>query len=742
MLLHDRRSAIESEMRMNVRYRRLFRFLRLYPSAGSTRLGSHIFPLALLTFLACQFLLSTLPYILRASPPEVDDAYCYILKAAQMASDFLQRSPALSDLKTSLSESSDPNLAWIRYRESHRAFAVYHPLHSLLLASLKLSGLSWEESYRTLWILGQAVLVLCTALFLRSLVGPAGSATALILMSFVVFPGQGTHHAIPSTLALSLGMLAWTIAINSSRAKWQLAVLLTALLLTMHPTGKLYSLILLGLLISGEKTSWCRLKRFCLALSALLLATSFALPYLTDALPLRTPADPPPAGWTYFHGVWLNLYVTKEALLTFWPGTAPGVLLLAFSLTGLFGLSQDKLRKSLVLIVLTGALLAASQLYCLPRYPGDLSRRLLVPALTLLFGFAGRGIVLSLRALTAHLKLKSTGRRSPLIIQGAALMSVLSLPMAVWHLAAHLPGWKQTQQDLLWRFPYVLEPDQVELALSNSKPQDRILYGSEEAMHFYLAHGAERLGAAFLPALIPPAAYITSPGLPGFPYIDLNNLPRNALSQIPSFQHYVGLNPLIGSLVPQNRTLYSGLFRPDTGKGLGFEEGVLILPGYPLKITHEESHAFQLTSISFRAPGYGAPGDSALGAALRPGPSRGQLTLTSRWGKSTTLELLSDKHSGLENLVIPQEINPLYDAVFSAAPGSSLLLTSLRLDQQQRLNWPWHSGLEVEVVPPLLGAIRSSAHFDLEFLPTVEGTKPRVLSDSGSLILVKYERAQ
>src|SRR5687768_17485890 len=195
---------------MNIMHVRTW-LLRFLSNPKIIRWGKHfLFTVGILLFTSVQLLMVVLPIRSRTVPVETDDAYTYIVKAAQMQDCFLQNCPALNDLREQLTApSKNLHISWARYREYVRAFLVYHPLHSLILMGLHSTGFSWEASYNVLEVAGNLTLSLAVIYWLYSLFGAGPAGVALLFLAFTPFPNQGLHYVVPSNLALGIGILTW-----------------------------------------------------------------------------------------------------------------------------------------------------------------------------------------------------------------------------------------------------------------------------------------------------------------------------------------------------------------------------------------------------------------------------------------------------------------------------------------------------------------------------------------------------
>ncbi len=202
----------------------------------------------MLIYLVVQLRLVLIPILNRSVPVEADDAYTYIIKAAEMERCFSQGCPALVDLRKQLTiPTSNELTTWLRYREYSRAFVVYHPLHSLLMVGLHKTGLTWEAAYNVITVSGVIFIGLAIGYLLYVLWGPVVAGIALAGLSITLFPGQGLHYIVPSNLSLGIAIFTWaTIIHQKDRARWIMVAGILAMI-TMHTTGRLYALIALAL---------------------------------------------------------------------------------------------------------------------------------------------------------------------------------------------------------------------------------------------------------------------------------------------------------------------------------------------------------------------------------------------------------------------------------------------------------------------------------------------------------------
>ena len=208
-----------------------------------------IFALGLGVFLYFQVGLVSGPYRYRALPVESDDAYSYIVKSAVLMKSPSYDCPALKDLRPLFTPApDDPQpLATEKWSRSIRLYTNYHPLYSLgLWALVKVEGISYEDAYRQLSVLGSLGLAMALSFFLVSLVGPFAAGISLACLAPLVFPGQdivipGIYSVVPSTLSLGIGLLMFGYLARREGRPGPTFYGLNLLAMGLHPVGIIYS---------------------------------------------------------------------------------------------------------------------------------------------------------------------------------------------------------------------------------------------------------------------------------------------------------------------------------------------------------------------------------------------------------------------------------------------------------------------------------------------------------------------
>ena len=504
-------------MQINLLRLRMF-LLNLLSNPEMLRWGTRIlFTAGVLLFLSVQLKMVIVPNQSRTVPVETDDAYTYILKAAEMQHCFLQDCPALNDLRQQLTASSEQQeISWLRYREYVRAFAVYHPLHSLLLVSLHAAGLPWEASYNFVQMAGSLFLSLAISYWLYRLFGAGPAGIALFFLAFTPFPGQGLHYVVPSNLALGIGMLTWASLLKRSpRSNW-IVVGSTLALVFMHPIGRLYALLGIVLFIFLNTKQLKRTDWLAIGLSVLIVLITFLLPQILTRPELSFPADPPPADWSIWTGYYNN-GIEAVSIIKLWLQSFGGPLLAALLVSiGLLSLPPGEQRTQVLgTMVLLVGLLFASLLQVLPRYPAEAFGRVWLPAAILLTGLIAHGIwrwaaavLHSSRQLLQNGLPGFTDKHWGLSRPGWAFVLLLLFGLLLIRIGTNnvIEG-QRTLREIL---SIMMEVQDSRLAveqpsiLLQAGCKD-VLYMSEVPMHLYLVHGALECGAIYHPALEGPS---------------------------------------------------------------------------------------------------------------------------------------------------------------------------------------------------------------------------------------------
>jgi hypothetical protein len=489
------------------------RFLasRLWPAQPAT----FVFFAGLALWLVVQGSVVAVPLTSRSLPPEVDDSYSYMVKAAQMHWCFWQDCPALNDLRTyAKAPVSDPQIRWQRYRVYGFDLLVYHPLYSALLAGIKQVGLEWETAFRLLWYAGTVFFGVVFAWWLRALWGSGPAGLAMGILAFQIFLGQGVHYVVPSNLCMGLGVLVWTwVIVRRGEVGWTLVVGTLALVL-LHTVGRAYALMatLLVFLLAGFPRT---LKGWWPVLAAWSIIGGYTLlPFFVERPLLRFEAYPFPPGVDTLTIVSLTLDAAGKAVLTWVNGVVTPGLVLGALLVG-YGTTPPERRTNIIrTTLLLVSFLLLSLFYVIPPYPADLFIRMWIPVAVLLTGAVGQAVWFVLERSfiipwkpaeaisetdTALFGGRSLSARSHVRLRLVVLMILVALAFdIVAHGQSTLAGTVAHMQD---RQSIALEPEQPALLLAQSDPGDRVLYLDEIHRDFYLLHTGMQRGAVYYPAL-------------------------------------------------------------------------------------------------------------------------------------------------------------------------------------------------------------------------------------------------
>ena len=673
-------------------------------------LESLIFLVGLLLYLVLQTGLVAVPMQHRAVPVETDDAYTYILKAAELRECFTQDCPALNDLRLQLQEpTNDVKNAWIRYREYLRAFVVYHPLHSILLAGLNAAGLTWDQAYNAIVLAGSLLIGFAIAAWLWSLWGRAPAGLALLLLSLSLFPGQGLHYVVPSNLALGIAILAWAVIIQKrSRAiGWVLALLVA--MLAMHSTGRLYALVTLGLyylLADLKKPFWpwrnwiTRLSRrqwLLFGLGLLLVALAFLLPILVHRPDMQVRPDPLPPNKMIWDSYRDQLFQALN-ILQDWLKSQVGWLITGTLLViGLYSTPAERRRVVLIFLVIIGLLLVTSLIFLLPHYPAEAFMRIWIPFAILLTGLIAQAAWSWMIAVAHWFAGMRSHKRQPFnnpqwILSpygwNCALLVILGLVFSQLFIIRLQTGSlliRETAKIMTWK--QFIQPDTTQPALLLERGCATVLYHDEVPMHYYFSRGALQCGAVYLPAI------------KGTPLAD------EWIKQNPDLQYVVAWNPSVeSSLITGGSTL-------------------ALHPGDRLQVLDTQSAPAQLLLEN-------------------TGPSQ-ILTVTPLKGdqpaKKYTFKLELPEHSSnwysLETA--PGSTGWL---VQMSETGERVLVKGLRTDPGSELFWPWDSGITMNFISADTQISPREIKFETSALAPTPGQPMRILADGGDILLAEIIR--
>lgn len=659
-----------------------------------------LFTLGILLFTSVQLAMIILPIRSRTAPVETDDAYTYILKAAEMQDCFLQDCPALNDLREQLTApTKKQHVAWMRYREYVRAFSVYHPLHSLILAGLHLTGISWETCYNVVEVVGGLLLSLGIGYWLYRLFGAGPAGIALLFLAFTPLPNQGLHYIVPSNLALGIGILSWGLLLKRSPGSRRIVIASTLLLVGMHPIGRLYALLSVFLFILLNARQMKRADWLASGLSMLIVGMTFLLPLIVTRPELSTPADPPPAGWTVWSGYYNNM-VEAAGFTTPWFNLYGGLLSAALLiLVGLLSLSALERRISVMsTALLLGGLLFVSLLQVLPRYPAEAFGRIWIPVAIFLTGLIAHGIWRWLAAVVHWGRQVVQGRLSDfrderwiLSVTGWTCVLLLLFGLMLARNSVNLV----IQGGDAFRSTLVSIKEIQDSRLSTEQPSmlqkegcEDVLYLSEVPMHMYLVHGALECGAVYYPTL----------------------------AGTPDEIRWVQENQNLGYVVTWNPTIEAGATKG--GNPLA------IKTGDQLEFHIPEQWSFQHVYVYLENPG----GESHLDISPLTG------------GKVLERLSIPANGSGWQEIDITAHEVAQGFRIEAVDVPNAIFLRGIRQDAEAPFHWPWDQGLTLLHQRSNPESPAAEISFNTADLVPYPDWSLTILDDQGDTVLIQIQR--
>ncbi len=672
----------------------------------ASRGGRIVFAAGLAVYLLVQVGLIGVANHRRVVPVEADDAYVHILRAEQMRTCFRQDCPALEDLRAGLlgTPGGTPTPSLLLSIAYNRTFGVHTPLYSGLLVGAHGLGASWETAHDIISMLGATFIGVAFGLWLLALWGPGSAGIALGILAFTVFSGQGVLYVVPSNLTLAIGVMTWAAIVHSRDRPAGIVLFGILAMLAMHPIGKAYAVVTLLWYVLIVETPISK-KTWLVVVSGLfMIGVASGLPYLVERPEMLLFPSPLPDGWSVWSGIVGNLYgatriVAKWLLLNQFYVIDASLVLLGFLLSPL-----SQRRK----IGITGGtltlLLLASLFHLLPGYRAEVFSRFWLAVAVLLTGAMGHAVWLGVLSALDHVRdLRSDeGSAAPDQTTFASgnrwttaffLASVLVL--AQWALNHAVLGSLALGEQLQYMSEYQdmeFDPSQPELITRESPSCGNILYMNLTLMHFFFAHGTLQCGAILNPFL---------------------GAPPKAARQ--NLDYAVAWNPTL-LVALANRAGYR--------KG-----GILLSDDSEIEYSNDEK---------LRTP------HSCRLKLANPG-RRADL----RW-----IWIFDGEPKGDEPTVIPVEATwsgwrecptlPESDVsgfrLLAPDDETQVLLQGIRLSEESSLNWPWEHGGNLDYRSPdgytEAGAIR----FEVTELTPFEANSGQVLSDSGSSVLIRFDR--
>ena len=184
-----------------------------------------------------------------------------------------------------------------------RTTLVYHPLYTAAMLSLGTLGLSWEQTYVVISVLGVVLIGSGLCYFLSAVWGRNAAAVGLVFVALSAFKGRELLYIVPSNLSLAIALFLWGAAIKGMRG-WPLAMLAVGALL-MHPVGRLYCAAVVPMMLLMERTVRPTRSTIVSSIAVLLLVgASAAAPMLIERPLLQFLLNPGRQGRAGSEGFW------------------------------------------------------------------------------------------------------------------------------------------------------------------------------------------------------------------------------------------------------------------------------------------------------------------------------------------------------------------------------------------------------------------------------------------------------
>lgn len=678
------------------------------PDCRAARWGSEaLFLSGLLVFLCVQMSLNLLPLRHRAVPVSPDDAYSYIVKAAEFESCFFQDCPALNDLRPQLAlPEPDDTAAFERYRQYHRLFSFYSPINAVVLSGLHRAGMGWEKAFQAQQLAGIVLMGLAIAVWLRIFWGPGPTGFALFLLGFNVFAGHSLHRIVPSNLALVIALLTWSALIRKrAPSSWGLLVGII-LMLAMHPIGRMYAVVAVFLYFFRAKHFLPERRWFFAGFGLLLIALAFVLPNIVARPELKVLHDPIPQNWSRLAGIREDIFgIAKKS--TLWLGLDrenfcdAGMILSDLALlliVGLVTVCSERRQRILPMGILLVPLLFADFLFPHPRYPAAIFERAWIPLAILLTGAIGQAawyslslaIELAQRAIAGAEGEPPNGSSTPswngwkIVLLALVAMSLTRY--GVYSTESKLERMRYRISTAISSGNIDLDPAQPERLLAESQAGDSVLYTHETLLYYFLTYGCFDRGAVYYSAVKGTAAE------------------KRWLTENESIRYLAAINP-------------RHLLLPATWQGLDLST----TGGIELLTAREES--FRSLFLHLENPGGGA-------VLIVETASDDQRQVRDF---SVEIPLVSGSQSWLR---LPEPTAGCSSITLSAKPGP-VYLRGIRVGSDAVLNWPWDQGISLAALSARSESSRVEISFSTKALCPGLDRPVKVLSDSGSSVLAE-----
>ncbi len=326
------------------------------------------------------------------------------------------------------------------------------------------------------------------------------------MLAFSIFPDTGLHYFVPGNAALGVALFAWARILSRKGDAPLIIILGTLALVLLHPMGRIYSIMgaVMAATVFGiprKRSTWAGIVG-CLVIVAL----AFLISATVESPMLAFRPEPYGSGQGYLSSlgdsitaIGVQFQRTEPALLR------SSLVFFGAALCGFLTVPWGRCVVILRVFTILFAFLVASLFYILPQHPADLFLRMLAPMVALLFGGVG---AVTWFTLCQSYVLVSQPR--PVPKDAPALKPSLHWPLVAFTVLAAfviqivltgIEGWIVLTEHMKAREPLELSKSQPERLLSESRPDDRVLYDSMIVMPFYFVNGAMTRGAVFYPAI-------------------------------------------------------------------------------------------------------------------------------------------------------------------------------------------------------------------------------------------------
>jgi len=632
--------------------------------------ASGLFVLGLIVYLFVHSAFVLVPIFRRAAPVEPDDAYSYIVRAAEVESCFRQDCPALNDLRAQLTlPVANDEAALERFRQYHRVISFYTPLYSVALAVLHTAGLTWESALQTLQVAGLFFVGLAVAVWLYVLWGPGPAGFALLFLAVSPY----LHGTPPHVVGTGIALLTWALIVRKrGPSPWGILVGIV-LMLSLHPSGRVFAAETVILYFCLADRSRPARRWLVSTLGLLFLATTFVLPLFLSGPELGIAQDPAPQGWSFLQGIRDQVIVATKAI-TQWigfdttyrlremGGATGGLLLVDFVFLLVLGFATvclERRKRILIVAALLLPMVIGSLVLMLPHYPAAVFGRVVTPLFVLLVGAIGQvawaclTYALGWFRSALHGELGSPPSGDHALVKNGwrvvllVLMAIVLCRYSFYSVHTKMARMSRTLSREISRADIVLDPSQCAVLLANAREGDRVLYADEPTLYFFLTYGAFDVGAVYLPAIRGTPDEKT--------WLDTNK----------NIRFVATMNPL-AEIFPLTR------------------KGLFLKPGEKVEVHSQSTRPLASVLVQLANPG----SETILTARVLAPPGSGS--------EKTSIEIrVPREFTGWLPITRDAEIAAGRFALEVAAGKGPVYLNGIRVESDSKLNWPWDQGISL-----------------------------------------------